>query len=71
MTSPELQAAAILSAIGRWLEGGQDRRVTISHTPDGWRAMLDARQASRGESLVDALAQVAQVAELEAAEPVL
>ena len=68
MIDQHRQASDILSALGRWLEAGQDRRVIISHTADGWRASLDERQASGGHSLADALAQVAQVASLEVEE---
>ena len=35
------------------------------HAPDGWKVTLDTRAATTGEDMIDALAQVAQVAALE------
>lgn len=62
---PDHQANAILAALTRWLEAAPGRRVTMARTPEGWRATLDAHTPASGESLVDALAQVTQIAAFE------
>ncbi|HMG13333.1 MAG TPA: hypothetical protein VK571_09165 [Gemmatimonadaceae bacterium] len=58
------QALAILNALHRWGEAHSGCRVSVEHGPEGWRATLDDYVAG-GDSLIDALAQVAQAANLE------
>ena len=61
----EVQAFRILEALGTWCSAKPGRRFQVEHTPEGWKVALDSREASTGEDMMDALAQIAQVAELE------
>lgn len=61
----EVQAFRILEALGTWCSAKPGRRFVVEHAPDGWKVTLDSREASTGDDMMDALAQVAQVAALE------
>ncbi|HEX4341333.1 MAG TPA: hypothetical protein VH062_35740 [Polyangiaceae bacterium] len=61
----EVQAFRILEALGTWCSAKPGRRFQVEHSPDGWKVTLDSREASTGQDMIDALAQVAQVAALE------
>jgi len=63
----EVQAFRILEALGTWCSAKQGRRFQVEYAPDGWKVSLDSRESSTGEDMMDALAQVAQVAALEVA----
>lgn len=65
----EVQAFRILEALGTWCSAKPGRRFMVEHSPDGWKVSLDSREASTGEDMLDAMAQVAQVAALEVSSP--
>lgn len=61
----EVQAFRILEALGAWCSAKPGRRFQVEYAPDGWKVTLDSRQASTGQDMLDALAQIATVASLE------
>jgi hypothetical protein len=66
--TPEGQALAILQALARWCESGPARGFRAARVDGRWQASLIEveRRTAGGASLADALAQLAQVAALEA-----
>jgi hypothetical protein len=62
---PEVQAFRILEAVGTWCSAKPGRRFQVEHAPDGWKVTLDSREASTGVDMMDALAQISQIAAME------
>lgn len=65
-TMKAIQAEAILNTLETWCAAKPGRRIIIGRTELGWKAALDTHLPASGESLSDALAQIATVAALEA-----
>lgn len=68
---PDYQATAILDLLSRWLGASPGRRVAVELTSAGWRATLSEPPAvttHNGESMADALAQIAQIAAFEVSQ---
>lgn len=61
------QAHIIIELLSRWLASAPGRSLRVTYTLDGWRAQLEERHPSRGDTLVDALSQIATVVALESA----
>lgn len=58
----QAQAQRILAALEGWLAAAPGRSFRASYSlEDGWRAQLEERHSSRGESFAECLAQVATV----------
>ena len=67
LPDPASQALAILSSLERWCIAGPARGFRVARVDGRWQASLIEvdRRTAGGESLTDALGQVAQVAALE------
>ena len=65
----EAQANRVVEALSTWIQASPaERSVLIRETPEGWEAELLEKRKARGSSALDALAQVATVAEVETVE---
>lgn len=62
------QADRIVKVLADWIHASPGRRVDLEKTPEGWRATLEESRSAHGATALDALAQVATVAEVETSE---
>ena len=62
------QAHRVVETLSRWLSESPGRSVDLKETSDGWRATMVESRTCSGSSALDALSQIAVVAEVEAEE---
>lgn len=62
------QAHRVVETLSRWLQGSPGRSVDLKETSDGWRATMVETRTCSGSSALDALSQIAVVAEVESEE---
>ena len=64
----EVQAHRIVTILSDWIHASPGRSAHLTETADGWKATLQEVRSASGSTPLDALAQVALVAEMENAE---
>ena len=64
----QVQADRIIKVLSDWIHASPGRRALLTETSDGWKATLEEVRSANGSTPLDALAQVAMVAEMEAAD---
>jgi hypothetical protein len=64
----EAQAHRIVKVLSDWIHASPGRSAHLAETAEGWRATLQEARSADGSTPLDALAQVALVAEMENAE---